>query len=77
MNLGAVLLRLLRAAGAGLTAAVIIAIGYAILDLYLSGHSIAVPTVRGRPLHGFVGNLLLLAVPVAVAVFVFWRDRPS
>jgi hypothetical protein len=46
------------------------------VDLYLSGHSVLVPAVRGRPLHRFVAEVLLCLVPVAVAGLVFRRDRP-
>jgi hypothetical protein len=67
--------RVVRAAGAGLGTAVAVAIVYAIVDLYLSGHSVAVPEVRGRPLHRFVAEVLLFVGPLAVAVVVFWADR--
>lgn len=67
--------RVARAAGAGLGAAVAVAIVYAIVDLYLSGHSVPVPVVWGRPLHRFVAEILLFVAPLAAAVVVFWSDR--
>jgi hypothetical protein len=76
MSVAALIVRLVRAVGSGLGAAIVIAVVYAIVDLYLSGHSVAVPLVRGRPLHRFVAEVLLFLVPVVVAAFVFWRDRP-
>ncbi len=75
--LGSLLVRLLRAVGAGLTAAVAVAITFAIIDLYLTGHSIAVPLVRGRPLHTWLGDVLVVVVPLGVAAFVFWSEGPK
>ena len=77
MSAGSIILRILRAAGAGVATAVGIAIVYAIVNLYLSGHSITtVPLVRGRPLHEWLGNVLVIIVPVVVAAYVFWKgDR--
>lgn len=76
MSFGPVIFRALRAAGAGVASAVGIAIVYAIVNLYVAGHSISVPLVRGRPLHEWLGNVLVIIVPVAVAAYVFWKgDR--
>jgi hypothetical protein len=76
MSVGSILIRVLRAAGAGVLTAIGIAIAYAIVNLYLTGHSISVPLVGGRPLHEWLGNVLVIIVPVAVAAYVFWRgDR--
>jgi hypothetical protein len=77
VRLGSFLVRALRAVGAGAATAVGIAIVYAIVNLYLSGHSIPVPLVRGRPLHEWLGNGLVIVLPLAVAAYVFWRERPS
>ncbi len=77
MSTGSVIVRLLRAVGAGVTAAIAIAIIYAIVDLYLSGHSVAVPVIRGRPLHHWLANILVFVVPLGVAAYVFWREHPS
>lgn len=70
-------LRLVVAVGAGFGAAVAMAVVYAIVDLYLAGHSIPVPTVLGRPLHAALAQVLVVVVPLAVAVIVFWSRRPS
>ena len=77
MSAGSIIIRILRAGGAGVATAVGIAILYAIVNLYLTGHSIAVPLVRGRPLHEWLGNLLVIIVPVAVAAYVFWKGDRS
>jgi hypothetical protein len=65
--------RFLNAAGAGVSAAITIAIGYAVVDLYLAGHSVAVPIVAGRPLHALAAELLVFVVPLATAAIVFSR----
>jgi len=53
-----------------------VAIVWAIADLYVSGHSIAVPLVRGRPLHRWATEILFFVVPLVVAGYVFWKERP-
>jgi hypothetical protein len=75
MSAGSVIVRLLHAAVAGVTAAFAIAIIYAIVGLYLSGHSIAVSVIGGRPLHRLVATILVFVVPLGVAAYVFWRER--
>lgn len=75
MSAGSVIIRLLHAVGAGVTAAFAIAIVYAIVDLYLSGHSIAVPVIGGQPLHHLLASILVFVVPLGVAAYVFWREH--
>jgi len=67
--------RLVRAAVAAGVAMMAVAILWAIADLYVSGHSIAVPVILGRPLHRLVANVLLVVAPVAAAVLSFLRHR--
>lgn len=69
------LTRLAGALGAGLGTALAVAMVYAIVDLYLAGHSIQVPVVLGRPLHRLVAEILVFVGPVAVAAMVFWSER--
>lgn len=76
MSLGATIVRLLRAVATGVSVAIGVAIVYAIVDLYLAGHSIAVPHIRGHPLHQWLADIVVIVAPLGAAAFTFWRGRP-
>lgn len=68
------LFRLLEAAAAAFGAAVVVAIAYAIVDLYMTGHGYASHTGGRDPWYSYVFTVALFLVPLLVAIHV-WRRR--
>ena len=63
--------RLLLLGGAMVGSAVGIAVLYAIVDLYLTGHGYVQPNQPATPWHYQIFSGLLFVVPVIVGVLVF------
>lgn len=66
--------RLIRGLAAGLGAAVVILLMYAVVDLYLAGHGKGWSAERGNPWYYHLFTVLLLLGPVVVGVLAYRRD---